>query len=143
MMIRSAQESDAPQLAELITQLGYPTSAVEMAGRMEVISRDETFATFVAAEGNDVAGMIGVSDCPSYEHNDRNGRIIALVVRADMRRRGLGHELVRFAEHYLAQKKVGRIVLTSRFTREDAHKFYESLGYARTGLRFMKELAVR
>ena len=55
--------------------------------------------------------------------------------------RGVGRELIRFAEDYLAQKKVGRIVLTSRFTREDAHKFYESLGYVRTGLRFMKELA--
>ena len=72
------------QLAELMTQLGYPTSAEEMAGRMHTISRDETFATFVAAEGNDVLGMIGVSDCPSYEHNDRNGRIIALVVHAGM-----------------------------------------------------------
>ena len=142
-MIRPAQEGDALQLAELMTQLGYPTSAEEMAGRMQTILRDETFATFVATEGNNVLGMIGVSDCPSYEHNDRNGRIIALVVRADMRRRGLGRELIHFAEDYLAQKKVGRIVLTSRFTREDAHKFYESLGYVRTGLRFMKEIRAR
>jgi ribosomal protein S18 acetylase RimI-like enzyme len=142
-MIRPAQEGDEPQLAELMTQLGYPTSAEEMAGRMDMISRDETFATFVAAEGNDVLGVIGVSDCPSYEHNDRNGRIIALVVRVDVRRRGVGRELIRFAENYLAQKKVGRIVLTSRITREDAHKFYESLGYARTGLRFMKEIRAR
>jgi ribosomal protein S18 acetylase RimI-like enzyme len=142
-MIRLAQERDGPALAGLMTQLGYPTSASEMSARMRAIAADKSFATFVAVEAGEVCGMIGVSASYSYEHNDCNGRIIALVVDANMRRRGVGRELVAFAEAYLAGKNVGRIVLTSRFTRVEAHEFYESVGYVRTGLRFMKELPTR
>jgi ribosomal protein S18 acetylase RimI-like enzyme len=142
-MIRPAEECDAAALAELMTQLGYATSADEMTSRLRAIFHDKTFATFVAVEADEVCGMIGVSASSSYEHNDRNGRIIALVVDARMRRRGLGRQLLAFAEDYLARENVGRIVLTSRFTREEAHKFYESLGYMRTGLRFMKQLPTR
>jgi ribosomal protein S18 acetylase RimI-like enzyme len=142
-MIRPVEEGDTPALAELMTQLGYPTDAAEMRQRMRAISAEANFATFVAVEADEVIGMVGVSASWSYEHNDRNGRIIALVVRNDMRRRGLGRALIAFAEEFLAQRNVRRIVLTSRFAREDAHRFYESLGYARTGLRFMKELPAR
>jgi ribosomal protein S18 acetylase RimI-like enzyme len=142
-MIRAVEERDAPELAELMTQLGYPTSASEMASRLRAISGEKDFATFVAVEAGEVLGMIGISASYSYEHNDRNGRIIALIVRTDMRGRGLGRELVAFAEDYLGRKNVGRIVLTSRFTREEAHKFYEALGYERTGWRFIKQLPAR
>jgi ribosomal protein S18 acetylase RimI-like enzyme len=142
-MIRLAEERDAPALAELMTQLGYATTIEEMSARLRAILDEKDFATFVAIQADEVCGMIGVSASYSYEHNDRNGRIIALVVRADMRRCGLGRELVAFAEDYLSRKNVGRIVLTSRFTREEAHRFYESLGYTRTGLRFMKQLPAR
>jgi hypothetical protein len=30
------------------------------------------------------------------------------------------------------------VSLTTRFSREEAHQFYESLGYTRTGFRFAK-----
>jgi hypothetical protein len=33
--------------------------------------------------------------------------------------------------------------LNTRLTREDAHKFYETLGYERNGWRFVKQLSVR
>ena len=130
-MIRPAQEGDALQLAELMTQLGYPTSAEEMAGRMQTISRDETFATFVAAEGNEVL------------RNDRPVRLSQLRAqrsqRQDHRARGaarmcagaeLGRELIQFRRR-LSRAEEGRSASfsQSRFTREDAHKFYESLGY--------------
>jgi len=142
-MIRPAEERDAAQLAELMTQLGYSTSAKEMANRMRHVFRDKSFATFVAAEGDEIVGMIGLCISPSYEHNARNGRIIALSVEKRARRHGIGRKLVAFAEDFFAHQKVGRIAVTSHVRREDAHKFYESLGYERTGLRFIKDLPAR
>ena len=142
-MIRRAEQGDASALANLMTQLGYPTVADEMSLRMRAIFDDKNFATFVAVDNGAVIGMIGVSVSASYEHNDRNGRIIALAVEKRWRRKGIGRILVAVAEGYLVRKNAGRIALTSGFTREDAHKFYESLGYKRTGLRFIKELSAR
>ena len=142
-MIRAAEESDAPALAELMTQLGYRTSAEEMRERLSAIFRHQDFATFVAVEENEVCGMIGLSASVGYEHDDPTGRIMALVVDERMRGRGIGRALLAAAEEYFARKKIVRVVLTSRFTREKAHAFYESLGYVRTGLRFMKNLPTR
>jgi ribosomal protein S18 acetylase RimI-like enzyme len=142
-MIRAAEGNDAPALAELMTQLGYQTTAEEMRERLRFILNHRDFATFVAVEENEVYGMIGLSASIGYEHNDRTGRIMALVVHERMRGRGIGRALLTAAEDYFARARVVRVVLTSRFTREKAHAFYESLGYARTGLRFMKELPIR
>jgi ribosomal protein S18 acetylase RimI-like enzyme len=142
-MIRSAEECDAPALAELMTQLGYRTSTEEMRERLRHIFHHQDFATFVAVEENEVCGLIGLSALVDYENNDRTGRIMALVVHERMRGRGIGRALLSAAEDYFARAKIIRVVLTSRFAREKAHAFYESLGYVRTGLRFMKELPTR
>ncbi len=142
-MIRPAEERDASTLAELMTQLGYPTSEAEMLSRLRVLLPNRDFATFVAEEENGVCGMIGLQSSISYEQDDRTGRIMALVVDERARRRGIGRELLVAAEEYFSLEKVERVVLTSRFEREKAHQFYESLGYKRTGLRFMKELPTR
>ena len=142
-MIRAAEESDAPALSELMRQLGYQTTAEEMRERLRVIFRHRDFTTFVAVDDNEVCGMIGLSASVGYEDNDRTGKIMALVVHERMRGRGLGRALLAAAEDYFAREKIVRVVLTSRFTRERAHAFYESLGYVRTGLRFMKELPPR
>jgi ribosomal protein S18 acetylase RimI-like enzyme len=142
-MIRAAEESDAPALSELMGQLGYQTTAEEMRERLRAIFLHRDFTTFVAVDDNEVCGMIGLSASVGYEHNDRTGRIMALVVHERMRGRGLGRALLAAAEDYFAREKIVRVVLSSRFTRERAHAFYESLGYVRTGLRFVKELPTR
>ena len=41
-------------------------------------------------------------------------------------------------EKDFAKRNVTRVSLTTRFTREDAHGFYDALGYSRTGFRFAK-----
>ncbi len=142
-MIRRAEASDATALAELMSQLGFATTSTEMSERLSVILNDQNFATFVAVEADKVCGMIGLSASPSYEHNDRTGRIVALAVDERRRRRGFGRALIANAEEYFLGRKIIRVVLNTRFERQGAHQFYKSLGYARTGLRFMKQLPTR
>ena len=142
-MIRRAEAGDAAALAELMTELGYVTTAAEMSERLSVILNDQNFATFVATEAGKPCGMIGLSASPSYEHNDRTGRIVALVVSERMRRHGLGRALIAAAEEYFSGEKIIRVMINTGLQREDAHQFYGVLGYARTGLRFMKQLATR
>ena len=140
LTIRAAEAADAEVLAELMTQLGYETRASEMQMRMEPILANKNYATFVAISEGKVCGMIGTFTYPSYEHNDSGGRILALVTSSTARRRGIGRALVATAEKDFAQRGVGRVALDTRLTREDAHKFYESLGYERNGWRFVKQL---
>jgi len=87
-----------------------------------------------------VCGMIGTFACHSFEHNDLGGRILALVVASDSRRRGIARRLMAAAEQDFAERKIMRIAVNTRFERNDAHQFYEALGYQRNGFRFVKTL---
>ena len=140
LAIRGAETGDAAALADLMTQLGYPTRASEMEMRMEAICADKNYATLVAVSDGKVCGMIGTFTSYSYEHNSPSGRILALVVSEKMRGRGVGRALIAAAENHLAQKNIRRIAVNTRFERKEAHEFYEKVGYTRNGYRFVKEL---
>lgn len=140
LTIREAKLSDAPELAGLMVELGYKTSASEMRERLKSILNDTRLSTFVAEKENDVCGMIGTVTHSSYEHNDPSGKIIALVVSKRGRRSGVGRALIAAAEKDFVRRNVTRVTLTTRFERDDAHEFYEKLSYSRTGLRFAKHL---
>ena len=139
--IRAAEMNDAAALAQLMCELGYETTESEMQMRMERIAADERYRTFVAVHDGGVCGMIGTVTVPSYEHNDTGGRILALAISNTMRRRGIGRALVATAEKDFARRGIRRVALNTRLTREDAHKFYESLGYERNGFRFTRDLS--
>jgi GNAT superfamily N-acetyltransferase len=59
-----------------------------------------------------------------------------------MRRHGIGRVLIATAEKDFTQRGIRRIALNTQLIRDDAHKFYESLGYERNGWRFVKQLPV-
>src|SRR6266404_4267309 len=115
VMVRAVEGADMEALADLMTQLGYPTRASEIQMRMETILANKNYATFVAVSKGKVCGMIGTFTCYSYEHNSPGGRILALVVSEKMRGRGVGHELVAAAEEDLAQKNISRVAVNTRF----------------------------
>ncbi len=138
--IRDAELNDAPELAVLMCELGYETKRTEMETRLKLILSNPAYKTFVATMDGCVCGMIGTLTCPSYERNDAGGRILALVTLSGARRRGIGRALIAAAEKDFVQKGIRRVALDTRLTREDAHRFYESLGYERNGWRFVKRL---
>ncbi|MEP6709542.1 MAG: GNAT family N-acetyltransferase [Verrucomicrobiota bacterium] len=139
-MIRAAVMADAPQLAALMTQLGYPTQVKEMRARLRSIFLDNCFRTFVATDDEQIVGMAGTSEHASYEHDDRTGRIVAMVVSNNARRKGVGRQLMGAVEKSFRSRGVRRIVLNARLERVEAHQFYQALGYRKTGWRFAKFL---
>jgi len=143
LTIRVAETDDAAALTQLMCELGYETTKSEMQVRLERIAADERYRTFVAVHAGEVCGMIGTLASFSYEHNDPGGRILALVTLKTMRRCGIGRALIATAEKDFVQREIRRVALNTRLRRDDAHKFYESLGYERNGWRFVKQLSVR
>ncbi len=140
LKIRDGKLSDAAGLAALMCELGYETAGAEMESRLISILKDPRYKTLVALNDDKICGMIGTVSASSYLHNDLTGRIIALVVSRESRRRGIGARLIAEAEKNLIQRGITRVTVTARFEREKAHQFYEKLGYARTGFRFAKTL---
>lgn len=141
--IREATLDDAPPLARLVSQLGYPTTPAEFLPRLEAILGDPDYQTFVATEGDLALGLIGVRLGLYYESSGLSGQIMALVVDQDHRGRGVGKALVAQVEAWLVERGAQRVVVSASLHRQDAHHFYAGLGYRETGKRFAKDLAGR
>ena|ERR1700730_3887069 len=141
LTIRDAESGDAAALASLMGELDYQTTTLEMGKRLHAILNDAHFRTFVAVVNGNICGMIGTLAHAIHEHNDLSGKIVALVVSNKMRRRGVASALIRAAEKDFAKRNIRRVTVTTHLRREHAHRFYEMLGYTKTGFRYRKDLA--
>lgn len=74
------------------------------------------------------------------ERDEPVGRLIALVVAADVQGRGVGRALVAHVEERARAEGCVQLDLSSSDRREDAHAFYRRLGFADVSRRFVKEL---
>jgi GNAT superfamily N-acetyltransferase len=139
--IREAQPQDYPRIAELAGQLSYPSSAEEIATRLEDMNRSSDHSVFVAALDGKVAGWLGVYVCRMVEAEAR-AEVSGLVVDQRFRSQGIGRHLLARAERWAREKGCGVIGLRSNVIRDRAHAFYERQGYKheKTQKAFRKDL---
>ena len=64
----------------------------------------------------------------------------AVQTRADMRGRGIGEAMVRFAIAKAVEAGARKVQLTSNLARTDAHRFYRRLGFAQSHAGFKMKL---
>lgn len=128
--IRPMTASDAPRVAALTTQLGYPVDADELHTRLDDLRARTDDGLFVATDAGDVAiGWIHVARIALLEASDM-AIILGLVVDEEARSTGIGAELAAVAEAWAREHGATAITVRSRSTRERAHRFYERIGYA-------------
>jgi len=140
--LRRGQLEDAEALANLATQLGYLSTAEQMAARLRQTLPDPDHAVYVAeAAGAGACGFLHVFAGISLESGPR-AEILALVTDEALRSRGIGRRLVAEAERWAQGRGLAVICVRSRLARTDAHRFYETLGYecAKTQKYFRKSL---
>jgi GNAT superfamily N-acetyltransferase len=140
MIIRSAQSEDVEALANLMAELGYPTSSEQMRRRFKAISDDPSNDTLVAEREGKVLGMVGLRIERSYGSDDSYVQIRDFVVCSEHRGKGVGRTLISAAEDWARQRGARDVMLTTHKRRTDAHRFYRSMGYEATGYRFYKAL---
>jgi GNAT superfamily N-acetyltransferase len=142
--IRDARPADAPMIASLLTQLGYPLSSGETGERLAEWRQNPLSRVIVAADGPRVAGVLALHAIPFLEHAGRRGRIVCLVVDEASRGHGIGARLVQAAEAQARRLGCTDIEVTSARARTEAHAFYRRMGYHDCGdrsARFLRPLA--
>ena len=137
--VRDARASDAPRLTELIIELGHPIEEADVRRNLETLSAS-ALLPLVATTGDKVIGMCGLSAMVTVHRDAPVGRISVMIVAEAHRGRGIGGMLVAEAERRLAERGCKILEVTSNHRRDEAHRFYERLGYERTSVRFMKRL---
>jgi GNAT superfamily N-acetyltransferase len=129
LKIRRAKSADAPRLAELAGQLGYPATAAQMRQRLRGIKPPFQHAVFVADSlETGVIGWLHVSKEPLLEVEIR-AEVNGLVVAEGQRSFGAGARLLAAAEEWARKHNCKSMSVRSNVIRERAHKFYERNGY--------------
>jgi GNAT superfamily N-acetyltransferase len=128
LSIRPAAPADAEAIAALFTDEGYP------AGPSDIVERMARFASeysrvLVAEHDGVLLGFLALHALPRFEHDDRIVRVLALVVDAGARDRGVGGALMTEAERVATDLGAAFIEVTAGRHRPDAQRLYEALGY--------------
>jgi GNAT superfamily N-acetyltransferase len=131
MTIRTANLTDADQLAALSETLGYPVEPEVIRRRLERLLPKPDHAVFVAeASPSLVAGWIHAAEHDILEVGCFC-EILGLVVAADRRGEGVGRRLVEQVERWASERGLKQVSVRSNVTRLESHPFYERSGYVR------------
>lgn len=142
ILIRDATKDDAVALANLMNELGYPTSLEEMEIRFKNIYDHPDYKTLVACANNQIVGMAGVVQNYFFEQNGKYVRIVAFVISNSYRNKGIGKQLLQAVEVWAKKTGATSIFLNcgNRDERKHAHKFYQDNGYQIKSSGYVKRL---
>jgi ribosomal protein S18 acetylase RimI-like enzyme len=138
IVLRLATAGDAPAIAALFTDEGYPAGPSDIVARLERFDSPDS-RVVVAEHDEAILGFIAVHAMARFEHDDRIVRILALVVDAGARERGVGRALMGEAERFGREIGAAFVELTAGHHRPEARHLYESLGYDSTVTAYLRK----
>jgi GNAT superfamily N-acetyltransferase len=140
LTVRDAKAADAPAIAGLLAQLGYPTEAAAVEQRLERLQIVGDRILVADVDGTAV-GLGHLQVTPALERDRPAAKIGALVVDDAHRGQGIGRALVQALEDEARLRGCGLLFLTTSERRDDAHAFYERVGLEQTGRRYGRTLS--
>ena len=126
--IRALTCSDARRVAELTVQLGYDADVHQIRVRLDKLGGEAAHHIIGVETKRGLVAFAHFFERPSIEKGF-DMVIQSLVVDKALRGSGLGRMLIERIEHVARSKNCDSVVLSSRASRNDAHGFYERLGY--------------
>jgi N-acetylglutamate synthase-like GNAT family acetyltransferase len=140
MECRPANAEDADRVAELLEQLGYPTTPEAATRRLQALTASRHDDVWVAESDGTIVGLVAIHVSGSLEYDGEIAKVSAVVVDEAARRQGVGEQLMALAEREARRRGCVLLFLTTAERRKDAHAFYRGLGFEETGRRFAKAL---
>ena len=143
LVIRRATDADLPRVEELLALGAVPGTSEERRaepGRSEEALReiDRSGSVLLVAQLEEV--VVGMCQLIVFRHIQSGGGLCAEIesvhVHPDQRGHGVGTAIMRHAIERARALGCYRVQLTSNRVREEAHRFYEALGFAPTHIGF-------
>jgi GNAT superfamily N-acetyltransferase len=127
---RLARADDLPALVALVTD-GEGVVDDRYRAAFEAVERDPRNEFLVAEDASEVVACLQLTYIPGLGgHGRERAHLEAVRVRADRRGQGIGGELMRRAIERARERKCTLVQLMSNRRRTEAHRFYDSLGFA-------------
>ena len=136
--VRAVRREDQSALLELYVHLNPDNAAAPedalLQPAWERILSDPNVSCFVAEAGGVLTGSCLLAVVPNLTRGARPfGVIENVVTHTEYRRQGIGTRLVRHALQTAWDAGCYKVMLLSGAWREDAHRFYEELGFTQGG----------
>lgn len=134
--IRTVRQEDLTALLNLYVHLNPDNASLPEEGHLQQtwkqVLSDPKLHCFVAETNGVLTGSCLLVIVPNLTRGARPFSVIEnVVVHRDYRRQGIGTELMRSALEMAWDQGCYKAMLLSGARREDAHRFYESLGFSR------------
>jgi GNAT superfamily N-acetyltransferase len=149
LLIREAREDDIPSIVALFAAdtLGGHGDTTEAAALPDYvrafkrIAKSPNDSLYVAELDGEVVGTFQTTIITSITgRGSTNLTIEAVQTRIDRRRKGIGAAMMRFAIDRGREAGVRLVQLSSNTVRQDAHRFYQRLGFAQSHAGFKMKL---
>ncbi|MFI5754430.1 GNAT family N-acetyltransferase [Streptomyces sp. NPDC051569] len=134
--IRPAVAEDIPAIVDLLAddELGAaresPDDLRPYTAAHERLRRDPNQFLMVAVRDDMVVGTLQLTVIPGLSRRGSTRSVIEAVrVRGSERGRGIGRQLIDWAIEESRRQECQLVQLTSDMARQDAHRFYERIGF--------------
>lgn len=138
LAFRDADADDAPWMAAALTDEGYPAGASDLARRLDRFAQPGSVVRVAERDGVRL-GFVACHLLPRLEREAPIVRVIALVVDAGARERGVGAALLAEVERVAREAGAGYLEVTSGHHRPEATRLYEHVGYDSTLTTYLRK----
>ena len=144
--VRPANIDDLDRCAELLGVLFSqereftPELAVQRKGLEMIVKKPETGTVFVYESHGVIQGMVAILFTISTALGDKVAILEDMVVAPDLREKGLGASLVKYAMDYAINQGCRRITLLTDHNNEAAHTFYRRHGFTKSDMVVFRKL---
>ena len=145
MLIRIAREEDLAEILELyllVEDDGRILTVDEAKAIFNKMGSYPDYHVYVAEKDGKIVGTFALAIMDNLAHmGAKSGLIEDVIVAKPYHGQGIGKQMMRFAIEKCREKSCYKVSLSSNIKRQDAHKFYEKLGFKIHGYSFLMELA--
>ncbi|KQQ27766.1 GNAT family N-acetyltransferase [Frondihabitans sp. Leaf304] len=130
---------DVDDLVALIRSLGYSLETTDLSARLTHLSLEAGHETWVVRDGaGRISAVAGAHVMWAYNSDAPTAQLLLLVVRPDVRRDGLGSQLLTHFETWAGSHSASHLSAVSAAATDSAHRFYQKRGYHESGTRYTK-----
>ena len=145
MIIRIATDEDLPEILELYSQPELDDKQVlgisEAKAIFDKMGLYPDYHVYVAEADGKIVGTFALVIMDNLAHmGSKSGLVEHVAVSPSLQGQGIGKHMMRFAVETCKEKSCYKVCLSSNLKRQNAHKFYESIGFKIHGYSFLMEL---